>query len=85
MLANVDVYLQAYRCDPTPGCRFVTVATRSSDVREGRGRGKRATALFNCRNNNVVGWRGFVDVDLIGVNDPAGFTYSLPQNLTCSP
>jgi hypothetical protein len=82
--ANVDVYLQAYWCD-VYGCRWITVASGSGDYRAGGGSGRRATARRTCSAASTVGWRGFVDVDLIGVDDPAGYTYSPIRNLACRP
>lgn len=82
--ANIDVYLQGYWCDSW-GCRWITVASGSGDYYAGGGSGQRATARKTCSNTSTVGWRGFVDVDLIGVNDPAGYTYSTIRNLACSP
>lgn len=83
--ANVDTYLQAYWCDYL-GCRFVTVASNSGDVYQGGGSGKWVTARRHCSSTaRLVGWRGFVDVDLIGVSDPSGYTYSNIKNLYCTP
>jgi hypothetical protein len=82
--ANVDTYLQGYWCD-IYGCRWITVASGSADVYAGGGSGNRVTARKTCSSTKTVGWRGFVDVDLIGVSDPAGYTYSTIQNLACSP
>jgi hypothetical protein len=83
--ANVDVYLQAYWCDFL-GCRWVTVASGSGDFYQGGGSGKWANARESCSSTaRLVGWRGFVDVDLIGVSDPSGYTYSVIKNLYCSP
>lgn len=83
-LANVDTYLQAYWCDSW-GCRWITVDFDSRDIRSGGGRGKRGNARKACATSRYTGWRGVVDVDLIGVNDPAGFTYSASKNLYCAP
>jgi hypothetical protein len=83
--ANVDTYLQAFWCDQF-GCRWITVASNSGNVNPGGGAGRRITARRVCSSSSkTVGWRGFVDVDLNGVNDPAGFTYSPAVNLTCVP
>ena len=82
--ANVDTYLQGYWCDQW-GCRWITVASGSADVYAGGGSGNRVTARKTCSSTRTVGWRGFVDVDLIGVSDPPGYTYSPPVNLACSP
>lgn len=83
--ANVDTYLQGYWCD-VYGCRWITVASASGDVYAGGGSGNRVTARRTCSSTaRLVGWRGFVDVDLIGVGDPSGYTYSTIVNLYCSP
>jgi hypothetical protein len=83
--ANVDISLQAYWCDPF-GCGWITVASGSGDYYAGGGRGRRATARRGCSSTaSSVGWRGFVDVDLNGVVDPSGYTYSVIKNLYCSP
>lgn len=83
--ANVDTYLEGYWCDIW-GCRWITVTSNSGDVREGGGSGRRVTARQACSaTDRQVGWRSFVDVDLIGVWDPPGYTYSEPQNLYCVP
>lgn len=83
--ANVDTRLQAYWCDRF-GCRWIVVASRSGDIRPGGGSGRRVTARRTCSSSSkTVGWRGFVDVDLNGVRDPPGFTYSPPVNLRCVP
>jgi hypothetical protein len=82
--ANVDVYLQAWGCGTT-GCMWVTQASGSGDYYAGGGSGKRATAKEPCSSTRTVGWRGFVDVDLIGVSDPAGYTYGTAKDLACAP
>ena len=82
--SNVDTYLQAYWCD-FYGCRWITVASNSADVYAGGGSGNRVTARKTCRSSKTVGWRGFVDVDLIGVSDPSGYTYSTIRDLGCEP
>lgn len=82
--ANVEVYLQAYFCGST-GCGWISVASGSGDYSAGGGSGNRATARKACANSSTVGWRAFVDVDLNGVVDPSGYTYSAITNLSCSP
>jgi hypothetical protein len=82
--ANVDVYLQGWWCD-IYGCRWITVASGSADVYAGGGSGNRVTARRTCSSSKTVGWRGQVDVDLIGVSDPSGLTDSSIQNLACEP
>lgn len=83
--ATVAVYLQAYWCDPFYGCYWRTVSRGRTDVYAGGGSGNRATARLTCSKSSTVGWRGFVDVDLDGVRDPSGYTYSAIRNLACSP
>lgn len=82
--ANVDVYLQAFGCGST-GCTWVTLDHGTGNFYAGGGRGKRATAKLACSSTRTVGWRGFVDVDLIGKVDPPGYTYGTPLDLACSP
>jgi hypothetical protein len=82
--ANVDVYLQGWWCD-IYGCRWITVASGSADVYAGGGSGNRVTARRTCSSSKTVGWRGQVDVDLIGVSDPPGLTNSTIKNLACEP
>ena len=84
-MANVDVALQGYWCDSF-GCQWITVATDTSDVFAGGGSGNRTTARRPCSSTaRLVGWRGLVDVDLIGVVDPSGITPSTIVNLMCVP
>lgn len=82
--ANVDVYLQAYGCGPF-GCQWITVDSGSGDYYAGGGSGKRANARLTCASSAVVGWRGYTDVDLPGIIDPSGVTYSVIKDLACSP
>jgi hypothetical protein len=73
--ANVDTYLQVNWCNPFD-CSYVTIASDSRNVRAGGGSGRRGNARNGCSNSNKVGYRGAVDIDLIGQNDPPGLTYS---------
>lgn len=57
----------------------------SGDYYAGGGSGKWANARRTCSGTSTVGWRGYVDVDLIGVGDPSGYTYSTIANLACTP
>jgi len=82
--ANVDQELQAFWCDAY-GCRWITVGFDSADVYAGGGSGNRVTARKTCSSTKTVGWRGRTDVDLIGVSDPSGWTYSTIKNLACEP
>ncbi|OZV71920.1 hypothetical protein CA850_32800 [Micromonospora echinospora] len=82
--ANVDVYLQAFWCDPF-GCGWVTVDSGSGDYAPGSGSGTRANARINCSSSTEVGWRGVTDVDLPGIADPPGMYYGTPKDLPCSP
>ncbi|MEL6890180.1 MAG: hypothetical protein AAFP84_01185 [Actinomycetota bacterium] len=84
--SNVDTYLQAWWCDSWFGCRWVTVASNSDDVRAGGGRGRRVTARKSCTPyTRDVSWRGLVDVDLIGQSDPGGRTESFIGTVRCAP
>jgi hypothetical protein len=84
--ATVTVYLQAWWCDDYPySCYWATLTVGQADVYNGGGGGNRATARWDCASDNVVGWRAFVDVDLDNWSDPAGYTYTDPVNLACSP
>lgn len=83
--ANVDIYLQAWACT-AGGCGFRTVDAQSGDVYAGGGSsGGRVTARENCANSTKVTWRSFVDVDLPGIADPSGYTYSSEVALACYP
>jgi hypothetical protein len=82
--AKVTVDLQAVGCTPF-GCVWITQDTRSGTFTPGSGTGHWATPHKACANANTVGWRGQVDVDLTGVNDPSGYQYSAEVNLECSP
>jgi len=83
-LANVDTYLQSYWCGSS-GCYWVTVDIDRVDVKQGGGRGKRGNARETCATSTSVGWRAYVDVDLINWSDPSGVEYSAIRNLTCTP
>jgi len=83
--ATVTEYIQAYWCDPFEGCGWETLNDGQADVYAGGGSGKRATARWTCEGSQTVGWRGYVDVNLDGVSDPSGYTYSSPENLACYP
>jgi hypothetical protein len=82
--ANVSVFLQAFWCGPF-GCQWITVASGAGSFFPGGGSGRRANARLTCATNNLVGWRGFVDVDLPGIADPPWVTLSTIHNLACSP
>jgi hypothetical protein len=82
--ANVDIQLQAVWCDGF-GCYWKTVASGSKDVYSGGGSANRAAAREDCSGSQIVGWRSRVDVDLIGVSDPSGWTYSAGKDFACYP
>jgi hypothetical protein len=82
--ADVTAGLQAYWCDMF-GCQWITVATGASRVSAGGGSANRATARQVCSSSPIVGWRGWTDVDLVGISDPGGVTYSNIVNLGCAP
>lgn len=79
--ADVTVWLQQYWCDAW-GCRWITRATGSKRVLPGGGSGRRATARKYCDTSQYTGWRNVVDVDLVGVSDPADKKYII-QNVYC--
>ena len=81
--ANVDASLQALFCDPL-GCYWRTQDGNSGDVKQGGGSGNRVNARHLCADNRLVGYRGVVDVDLKGVSDPSGVTYSF-RDVACYP
>ncbi len=82
--AHVTVYLQAYRCEWW-GCFWETEASGSADVYAGGG-SQIATARRECSaTDHAVGWRGGVDVDLIGISDPGGITYGPSVTVYCTP
>lgn len=84
-LATVSVALQGFWCDGL-GCRWITVAPGTGDHVAGGGGGNRTTARRPCSDTaRLVGWRGLVDVDLVGVVDPPGLTPSTIVNLNCVP
>lgn len=82
--ANVDVTLQAWGCGSVEPCRWYTLDYNSADVYQGGGSGNRVNARHLCQDARVVGYRGIVDVDLIGVSDPAGETIA-EKDVTCYP
>lgn len=80
------MYVQAWYCYDYPySCYWATLTVGQADVYAGGGAGKRATARWACASGDTVGWRAYVDVDLIDWNDPPGLTYSAIMNLPCSP
>lgn len=85
--ATVTMYLEAWACSDVSGCEWVNpIAQQTEDVLPYGGRGKRATAQVKCANHDQeVGFRGYVDVDLDGVQDPPGYTYSDKVNMMCLP
>jgi len=81
--ADVEVVLQAHRCEWW-GCGWWTLAKREKRVREGGGRGKRATARYSCWSSIPTGWRSIIDVDLVGQSDPPDKKY-IWENVDCRP
>lgn len=79
--ADVTVDLQQYWCDNW-GCRWITRARGSKRVYAGGGSANRANARKYCDSSEYTGWRNVVDVDLVGVNDPADKAYII-QNVYC--
>lgn len=86
--AYVTIELQAYGCDtgwPSSGCAWKTVGRGAGNFKPGGGSGQRATARVTCRSSSSVGFRSRVDVDINGLNDPGGWTYSSEFTLPCYP
>lgn len=79
--ADVTVYLQQYWCDGW-GCRWITRATGEKRVYAGGGSANRANARTYCDSSEYTGWRNVVDVDLVGVSDPADKAY-ITSNVYC--
>lgn len=82
--SRVKAALQAVYCTQY-GCGWKTVVENVGDIYAGGGSGKRVTARNTCSSSKKIGWRGRVDVDLIGQGDPAGYTYSSGVDLYCYP
>lgn len=88
--AKSTAYLQASWCSSF-GCQWVTVANGSGLISHpGGGAGRRDNARVRCVSRSVkVAFRGGTDVDLVGVNDPAGITWGPPREgndaLMCAP
>lgn len=81
---KVTVGLLAFYCDYS--CGWVQVAQGSGVYYQGPGSGKWANARKTCAPmSGLVSWAGWTDVDLIGINDPAGVTYSQVVNFFCEP
>lgn len=70
--ANVDVYLEEYYSDG----RYRMKSVNSKTVYAGTGgSGRRVNVRRLCEDRLPTGWRTAVDVDLIGINDPANIEY----------
>lgn len=83
--ARVQVFLQAYACYSFV-CDWVTLTVGQGEFYSGPGSGRWANARWICSNQvQFVGWRGFVDVDLIDRPDPPGVFFSPIINLRCYP
>lgn len=83
--ANVDGQLQAVFCDALASCYWRTVDSDSKNLAPGGGTGKWVPLNENCASNKKTGWRSRVDVDLIDVSDPGGWTRSAGKDLPCYP
>lgn len=81
--ATTTIVLEAYWCDRW-GCRYVTVASGKKTAASGTSR--RGLAAVNCAHEaSVVSYRARVDVDLVGVVDPAGWTFTPTVDFSCYP
>ena len=79
--ADVTIRLQAYYEDGV--WRYVG-STGRARVYSGGGSANRATARARCaRLSGKYGFRSVVDVDLVGVNDPADVLVTRPRDLPC--
>ncbi len=83
--ANVDTRLQAYGCGSFTGCGWVDVAFKSTDVAAGGGSGRVSVARRECSSTTTVVYREQIDVDLIGVSDPSGYSQGVEKQVTCYP
>ena len=84
--ADVYVKLQGVWCDFGVGaCWWKTIDTDKDRLRSGGGRGHRVTARGDCVSTAVTGFRSVVDVDLVGVSDPANRLKSSPVDFACRP
>ena len=86
--ADVTVLLQAHWCHvPARGqCWWQTIAYNKQRVRARDHGGQRVNARDYCRPATaLVGYRGVVDVDLVGQSDPPDKVYTIPRNLLCNP
>lgn len=83
--ARVTVWLQKEVCSTPYWCQWVNRGYSSSKVvREGGGRGNRATARVACDSNQLTKWRGVVDVDILGYNDDPALDYGPEAWVACN-
>lgn len=70
--ADVEVWIQGLWCNNPPwDCFWVTVAHNEMRIRPRNIYNERTTARRVCASSIVTSFRNIVDVDLVGVNDPA--------------
>lgn len=82
--ADIDVVLYAWFCDEDDNCGWDALDSGNADVTAGGGSGRWANARHPCAGSQNVSYLGRVDVDLNGVSDPSGYTYS-EKVLDCYP
>ena len=76
--AEVENWLQQWTCDASGGnCNWVEVAHNETRVGPGGRRGRRNTARRQCATSTLTGYRNMVDVELVGVFDPADRRYRI--------
>ena len=81
--AWVTIWLYEWQCDDDDDCHWEQIDRDRKRVREGGGRGNRATARDNCRYGRAwTGFRATVDVDIPGVIDPPD-RYTVIKNVRC--
>lgn len=84
--ADVEVWIQGLWCNNPPwNCYWVTVAHSESRIRPRNIYGTRTTARRLCVSTATTGFRNVVDVDLVGVDDPADQYVGPPTDVACRP
>lgn len=81
--ADVEVTIQGWWCSWI--CDWVTVAHNEMRIRPKNIYNERTTARRFCVGTDIVGFRSVIDVDLVGVGDPADKFYTQWRDLACRP
>ena len=81
--AWVTIWLYEWQCDDDDDCDWEQIDRDRKKVRDGGGRGRRATARDSCSYGSAsTGFRATVDVDIPGVIDPPD-RYTVIRNVGC--